>query len=300
MAKEQFTNLIWLVETIYRAKRITFAEINRIWIDIDTEHDEIPRSTFCKHISRVQDIFDINIGCDRSTNEYYIEDSENVFDNELKLWLLNSFSLSNVLQNDLNLKARVLFEDVPKGVQFINPIIEGMSKSTLLEVDYKAFDWRHTHPLTIQPYFLRLFKQRWYLIGVNTHHGEVRAWSLDRVMKVSVTETRFKYPRNFVPKKYYADSFGIIKEDYKEAQKTVLKVFAKQVPYIRNLPFHSSQFEVESNDEYSIFELNICHTYDFIQQLLSFGQNLVVVEPISLRDQIVKEIEVMMNNYSIS
>lgn len=297
MAKSQLNKLIWLVNTIYHSKRITFSEINRRWKNGDKERENIPLRTFHNHRESIEEIFDINIECDKHTNEYYIENSEDIFNDKLKMWLLNSFSLNNILHENADMKARILFEEIPSGIQFIDTIVQAMRSSFQIEMEYQAYTWSNSHQLIIEPYFLRLFKQRWYLIGVNTFHNQIRSYALDRVKGITLGEKKFKYPSKFTPADYYKDSFGIITENEKVPTKTVLKVSAEQAPYIRNLPFHCSQNEIECNDEYSIFELHICHTYDFIQELLSMGEDLEILEPADLKNEVYLKLKRMVQKY---
>ena len=107
MAKQQFNKLIWLVDTIYRSGRITFAEINRRWRTGDSTRTDIPLRTFHNHRQAIEEMFDINIECDKCTNTYYIADAEGMLGDKLKMWLLNSFSLNNILQENVDMKNRI-------------------------------------------------------------------------------------------------------------------------------------------------------------------------------------------------
>lgn len=74
MASTLFHRYIWLADTIYRAGRITFAEINRRWMQNNmSEGKPIPLRTFHNHRQAIEEFFDINIACNQGTNEYYIE-----------------------------------------------------------------------------------------------------------------------------------------------------------------------------------------------------------------------------------
>lgn len=101
MAKQQFNKLIWLVDTIFRNAPVTFAEINRRWRAGDDNRSDIPLRTFHNHRQAIEEMFDINIECDKRNNTYYIADAEGMLGDKLKMWLLNSFSLNNVLQENV-------------------------------------------------------------------------------------------------------------------------------------------------------------------------------------------------------
>ena len=80
-------------------------------------------------------------------------------------------------------------------------------------------------------------------------------------------------------------------------EKVRLKVSSGQANYLRSLPLHKTQKEVERNDEYSIFELRIRPEFDFQQEILSQIPDVEVLEPTWLRDEIVEKVDEMWNTY---
>ena len=115
-------------------------------------------------------MFDINIECDKRNNTYYIADAEGMLGDKLKMWLLNSFSLNNVLQENVDMKNRIVFEEVPSGVQFMDLVIDAMRSGRVLAMEYQAYNWEHSKDVLLEPYFVKLFRHRWYLIGINREY----------------------------------------------------------------------------------------------------------------------------------
>jgi len=300
MGKNKVNSLIWLVDTINRNGKISFADINDKWLAGDKERREIPLRTFHNHRRDIEDMFDISIECDKSTNTYYVNDTEGLFSSKLKMWLLNSFSLNNILQESFDLKKRVIFEDIPLGLQYIEPITEAMRKGMQVIVKYQAYYWTEPRDIHVEPYFLRLFHQRWYLMGVSAGSKDVHSFALDRIQSVDISSDKFKYPRDFDPKEFYKDCYGIIKQNDIAAKRTIIKATAFQSHYLRNLPIHESQQEIESGEEYSLFELMICPTYDLCQQLLSLGDAVEVLEPKELREMMREQVEKMGQKYGVA
>jgi predicted DNA-binding transcriptional regulator YafY len=64
-----------------------------------------------------------------------------------------------------------------------------------------------------------------------------------------------------------------------------IKVNSYHSKYIRALPLHSSQKEIEQTNDYSIFEYHLIPTIDFKQELLSMGSNVEVLTPLKLREE---------------
>jgi len=95
MALNILNKYIWLADTIYNAGSISLKEINSKWLKSNLSIGKpLTRRTFHNHKIAIEEIFDINIGCNPITNEYYIEEFEEFGKNKLIKWLLNSFQLA--------------------------------------------------------------------------------------------------------------------------------------------------------------------------------------------------------------
>ena len=150
----------------------------------------------------------------------------------------------------------------------------------------------------MQPYCVKVFKQRWYVTGFCRERNALRTFSLDRIHSLTVLPTKFVYPADFDPAAYFASSFGIIAGDDFEVETVRLKVGGMHRLYVRALPLHPTQREVVLDDWYSVFECRMKPTFDLKQELLSRGDAIEVLAPQSLRDEIAKEIENMRVLYA--
>ena len=300
MSKNLLNKYVWLVETIYNAKYISFEEINHRWLDNDiSEGLEIPKRTFHTWINEAEELFGITILCEHWGDfRYYIEYPEEIKKGGLRNWLLNTISTSNLLMENKQLNDRILLENIPSGQNHLSIVIDAMKKSKVLEVTYKGYWSEHEHTFPVAPYCVKLFRQRWYLVGNSVNEDKIRIYSLDRVLEASLTEENFKYPKDFCPEVYFQDSFGIIRDDEIGVETVKLKVNANQSNYLRSLPLHPSQEEIETNDDYSIFTLQVRPTFDFQQELLWNGDALEVLEPKWLRKEIAGVVKRMWNNYN--
>lgn len=294
MATNLFNRYIWLVDTINRAERITFEEINKKWLRTDwSEGQKIPLRTFHNHRTKIEELFGINIECN-GYNEYYIATD---MDNGLRKWLLNTFAVNNLIHESYSLKDRILFGEIPSGELFLTRIIEAMRDGVALKFDYKPF-WNSKIPdIEINPYCVKIFKQRWYVLGKNTTLNEIRIYALDRIQSITTTNTKFKLPKSFKADVYFENAYGIVVHPKIPACEVKIKVFGKSRNYIQTLPLHHSQREVESNMEYTIFEYYIAPTKDFMQEILSYGNEIEVLSPESFRNEIAETINQMKNLY---
>ena len=215
----------------------------------------------------------------------------------MRSWMLNTISTSNLLLENRSLNDRILLEDVPSGREYLQPIIDAMKKNHLIHFTYYNY-WRNDYRQhCVEPYCVKLFRQRWYMVGKMLGANVVLVYSLDRMSEFRKSERTFKYPDDFDGEYYFKDCYGIIAGDGTKCEHIVLKVSAGQANYMRDLPLHHSQRETEQTDEYSIFELNIRPTFDFLQEILWNGEDVEVLEPLWLREYVAGIIERMWNKY---
>ena len=179
-----FNRYVWLVDTIYRAGRISFEEINERWqcSSLNDTGEELPLKTFHNHKNAIQQMFDINIGCDRRAGYlYYIEHVEDMERGGVRTWLLNTFAVNHLINESHHLKWRILFEEIPSGQRFLTQIIEAMRDNLTLEIIHQSF-WSDTvSTFEVAPYCVKVFRQRWYMVGCSMSDRRLRVYALDRI-----------------------------------------------------------------------------------------------------------------------
>lgn len=302
MAKNLLNKYVWLVETIHKAKRITFEEINEKWLDCDlSDGVELALRTFHKWRIAVEEMFGLVIECERKGGyHYYIANSDELKEGSIRNWLLNTISVSNLLIDNQHLKDRILLENIPSGQEFLSDIIEAMKRGNVLYMTYQSY-WRdESNTFEVEPYCIKLFKQRWYMLARSPYYDKVLIYSLDRILDLDIiADKRFKMPNTFDSLDFFEDFYGVIIGTETSFEKVLLKVTANQSNYLRSLPLHHSQLEIQTTDDYSIFELRLRPTYDFQQEILWNGEDVEVLEPLWLRKEIARKIKRMWDKYQL-
>ena len=125
-----------------------------------------------------------------------------------------------------------------------------------------------------------------------------RIYSLDRIIDAKESGTVFMVPQGFDAEKFFSDHFGIIIGDDVSVEVIRLKVEASQVKYYRSLPLHHTQKEIESTENFSIFEYRLAPTFDFWQEVLSKGDTVEVLCPESFRSWIAETIANLNSVYN--
>ena len=299
MAKNLLNKYVWLVETIYKAKKITYEDINQRWLDNDmSEGKQLPIRTFHKWRQAIEEMFGLIIENENSGQyRYYIQNADELKSGSMRSWLFNTLTVSNLMMDSVSIKDKVLFEEIPDGEQYLPVILESLKKNLVLEMTYQSYNQDESYTFEIEPYCLKAFKQRWYLVGRSPYYDKIMIYALDRVKWLGLTEKSFKYPKNFYPEEFFDDCFGIIADQKVKVETVKLKVSAGQANYLRSLTLHQTQKEIERTDEYSIFTVRLRPTFDFRQEVLSQGSDIEVMEPKWFRDEVAEISKHMWNKY---
>ena len=285
---------VWFVTTIYNRGPITLEEIQHRFESHFGRGEALSERQFHRYTDAMEELFDIEIKYSRSQRGYVVADREGIDNMGMRKWLIQTFSVNNILHESQELKNRILFEDVPSGQQHLTTIVDAMRKSVALSMTYQSFGKTEPSTFEVEPYCVKLFEQRWYMLGMS---DKLRIYALDRIKALEPTERKFNLPKEFDAEKLFADHYGIIIGDEEfDVGPVALKVDSWQSKYLRTLPLHHSQVEVELTEEYSIFEYRLSPSFDFQQKLLSMGNSVGVLAPVALKDIIRKKAEKTVNN----
>ncbi len=296
MSKNLLNRYIWFVDIIKRYGKISRDQLNKEWEQSPySDGQPMPRRTFYNYRNSIEDLFGINIECSPSTYEYYIADNDTHGEN-LTNWMLNSAAMNNVITDAREVAGRIFLEDVPSARTYLSTVIKALKDFHPVIFTYHAFNRSNpTTDVTVEPYFLKIFRQRWYLTGRNVKDDKIKTYALDRIHDLVVHSSTFELPASFDVEEYTRDSFGIIFSQ-SEVKDVAIKCDVSQARYLRALPLHPSQHEAV-HDSYSIFYYKLRLTHDFVQEILSFGPRLTVLSPPELRAMVVDDLNRTLDNY---
>lgn len=297
MSYNLLNRYIWLVDTIRRFGRITLAQINRQWEGSEFYQGQpLPRRSFANYREGAQELFKITIACDPRTYEYYIEDGGTQHAGGVTSWLLNSAYTNDLLSHSHDLADRIFVENVPSAREHLGPVINAMRAYNPIKFDYHAY-WRvnPNRGVVLQPYFLKIFRQRWYVTGLVPADGKIKTYALDRINNLRILQQTFNPDPSFDPREYFRHSFGIVFTEG-EVKRIVLKVESSQAKYFQALPLHHTQEEY-IHDTFSIFHYRMRISPDLVEELLSHGSRVQVLEPPELRAMMIRELKNTLKAY---
>ncbi len=299
-----FRCYIWLFNTIGSATRpISREEIDRKWahnISLNPDGENcIPERTFHHWRHACEELFQVNIVCQRSRSggSYYIENATDIKENSLRQWLISTFAVNDLISEAQHIKNQILFEEIPSGQRFLTTIIEALCDKKVLAMQYRAFYQKEPFTTMISPLCVKVFKQRWYVLALREGLDKPRIYGLDRIHSLEVTDNTYEMPKDFDAADYFASIYGI-SDATKEPEQVEVRVSAKTADYLRSLPSHTSQREVECTDTHSVFRFFVVPSFEFKQELLTHGSSLEVLSPAWLRKEFADEAAKISKLYS--
>ena len=302
MISKTYYKYIWLLDLLLKSGPLTFKEICERWKESIFDGKLAERS-FYEHRDGIKEMFGVEIKCNRSKgNVYYGANPEVIEENKLTKWLLYKYSIPQDFATFNGMKDRILLEEIPFGTDYLDSIMDAMLRNVELEIDYQRYERdqeEHQQTFHIQPYALKVYNRRWYLLGYLKEHEGLRNIALDRILNLKVLKTNFDLPADFDARRYYANVVGIFVNDDLPPQKVIIRVYGVQAEYLRSTPLHKSQKETYyKRGEFSEFTYKLCVTPELVSQLLAMGENVEVLDPEELREEMKKRTYSMFNFYN--
>ncbi len=292
---------LYLINLLERRGPLTLKEINDCYEYSSLyEGDEFLPRTFLRYREYIEETFPCYIDFNQRTGKYELHRHQALYgeDDSLYDYLLSAYHIEGMTELALKHREKILLSEAPTGVENVQVILEAIDKKRGIECDYYSFNKKSVKHQLLIPYFLRTWEQRWYLAAEpeNHHHG-ISIFALERMENVILTKEKMLPSNKITAEEYFEGSFGVNHSDEQKPEKIRIKVYDTQVEYVKRLPIHESQEEVEINSEWSIFEYRLVPCYNFYQQLLWHREKLEVIEPQYVRDEIKDVLKKMLEHY---
>ena len=296
MAIDTLRRYIWLLDIIEKYGYIEFETIQEEWMrsTLNDYRENLPKRTFRNHITAIADQLGLYIQYQKGRG-YYLSNVEDIKTSQMKQWMISSLSMYNILAECQDMKDKILFEEIPSSQKYISDIIQAIRDRRAITYQYQSHFSSEPHEVMVEPYCLKLFKQRWYLLARVPEYDELRIYALERMSNLVQTSCKYKIPKDFNAEDYFYQYYGINTSG--NPQIVRIKAIPLEAKYLRSLPLHPSQIEIRTTPEYSIFSMYLSPTWDFKQELLSRADQIEVLEPDSLREWMSDMIQKMSEKY---
>jgi predicted DNA-binding transcriptional regulator YafY len=251
--------------------------------------------TFQRDIADILAIHKLNIQFDFSAKVYKIEDDGQ---QELSIRTLEALQMFNALKVSDSLSQYIHFENrKPQGTAYFQPLLQAVKKRLLIQLIYQKFWESKPVERTLEPYALKECKSRWYLVARDPHDGYIKTYGLDRILSIETTRVKFEMKKTIDIEALFKHCFGVINPANGNPQNVVLSFSPEQGKYIKSLPLHTSQNILADNEDELRIELNMHPTLDFVMEILSHGEDVEVISPSALREEICKKYAVALTQY---
>lgn len=304
MVSELIDKYLFLLQKISDAgpSGITYESISRAWCNRYGTED-YPKRSFVNHRLAVEEIFGISIGCNRSTNRYYIE--EDALDTQRSIeWLVSTFTVNSLLSlGKERLSGRVALEQIPSGQKYLSSVMEAMLDGCVIEIQYRKYrtsadDPSLTETRVVRPYALKEHARRWYVVGYSEEAEGLRVFALDRIMGLEKLERKFTVPEGFNLDELFEASYGIYLPEGETPVTVVFRAGVREAAYLTDLPLHPSQISVEKGPDYEVFAVRVIPNVNFYMDLMARGSRIEVLEPGFVREKLLAEHRAALELYS--
>ncbi len=181
-----------------------------------------------------------------------------------------------------------------RGAQFIGEIYDAVRKQQTLVIEYQSFKARHAEEISVYPYLLKEYRNRWFLIceKASNHAPQVNIFALDRIKSVRVnSELPFKKCVDFDPEHYFDDTIGVTRQISDKARRVVIKVDRQQAPYVESKPFHKSQkVEQRFRDGSIQVSFKVVINNELERLILGYGGHAEVIAPPEFREKVAESV----------
>ncbi len=320
MAANFFDRYMWLIDTIKKAGHITYEDLSRKWENssLNTSGGPLAERTFFNHRQAILEQLGVEIKYEKPFG-YCITNHDEVGSQGLRNWMLTSISVNSTLRESVSMRSRILCEEIPSGIKYLSPLIDAMKEGRSVILDYRPYatGYRNDNPVDgteqdsgrkteyrvasnagdmseVAPYCLKLFHQRWYLLGKvlgrrdgSRKGNNLKVFALDRIEDLKPGHGKFRLPEGFDAEEFFYGYFGVVMEGGQKPEIIKLKVWGRQCSYFRSLPLHPSQKEVETAPEWSVFTYYMAPTWDLAMELMQYGDMVEVLSPESLKNEII-------------
>lgn len=185
-----------------------------------------------------------------------------------------------------------------KGLEHLDVLYQSILKELCLTITYQSFKAKQASKIPFQPYILKEFNNRWFVVGRKKRRDPILTLALDRISKIEFNNAMSHEKIDFDGDKFYENTIGVTVLNDDQLQEVHLKLDKYNAPYVLTKPFHHSQKTVDTMENESVvISVKVHVNFEFERLILGFGDAIEVLKPRWLRKRMIKKLEKAINNY---
>jgi len=260
------------------------------------EYDfNISKRTFQRDIIDIMAIYKIDIVYDIPLRAYRIDSDDQPEASERILEAFDTFNALNItdrLSNHIHFEKRR-----PQGTENLYGLLHAIKNQLQIKFTYQKYWEEELTQRTVEPYALKEFRNRWYILAVDLKDKRIKSFALDRITNLDITKRHFQNPIDFDVNEHFKHSFVIISPNNQKPQEIILSFDPQEGKYIKSLPLHESQVILKDTEDEVLIKLHLVITHDFLMEILSHGQYVKVVKPENLVQDVKNAFQAAIQQY---
>ena len=177
----------------------------------------------------------------------------------------------------------------------IRTLNEGVLENRMVEIRYRTGRTGEEATRNVDPYKVWYHAGALYVIGLDHRSEEIRTFSIDRIQAIEATGDRFDIPEDFDFDRYTSSSFGVVADP---AVPVRIRFTADWATYVDERQWHASQETKRLSDGRLELAMEVGATQELANWILSFGGGAEVLEPASLREEVLASLKAALANYN--
>ena len=280
------TNNDFIIDPLQRNRNgLTFKQIANEWLRANVNGDNKPltKPTFKRRLADIQSVCQV-----KYVNRVYKIISARIPDNNrLREWGMNVLAIEAKLRDCEDMSDRILLEPFPSAGDFLDHILLAMKDFSIINIVYREYGSFTSTEVTIEPYCLKTYHNRWYLLG-RCQNSEFHIYCLDRIEHIGITTNKFNIPSTFDAKEFFTEYYAVRLDNDVPIQRVILRAHENERFILDRQKIHESQKLRYEGDGYYDFEYRLRPTFDFVSYLESQGRFIEVIEPLWLRKELLR------------
>lgn len=274
-------------------ENLTQEDIDNKWRDSPLcDGSSISPKQLQRDRERIHELYGIDIQprrVDSGVYVYYIKNRDAVRHDSVLRWTMSTLSVAEILAGFSSLRDRIFFEDYFPDPHLLPVILQAMLNNKQISITYKRFENVSAKVHSVEPFFIKDYQHRLYLIARIAGKKQPCVFGIDRILSIEPLDKKFKMPKGLTAEEFFEDCFGVFRPDDMKTERITIRAYGDEMYYLNTKPLHHSQMPIGLLDlsfGSCDFQLSIKPTNDFIGFLLSRAERIEVLEPVWLRKKL--------------
>ncbi len=184
-----------------------------------------------------------------------------------------------------------------KGLEHIETLYQAIINKKTVTLNYQSFKARSANEFAFHPYYLKEYRNRWFVLGIKTKNAPLMTLALDRIVEIKESDVKYIAQKNFNLSEYFEHVIGVTVEPQGKPEEVILFADRETAPYIVTKPLHHSQKILDTQPNGVTLSIQVQLNFELERELLGFGDRIKVISPDRLKRRIKEKFEHALDLY---